>query len=107
MLMVPASKVSVPLVVVMRTIFNTPAKDLAPETTTLKPIVVTFDAQPSKTQIFPEMFVILNAPLIAYVATPPYISKPAVLFVDVVADAVKDDNIHVYPEVSGVPETPN
>ena len=64
MLIEPASKVSVPLAVVMRTIFNVPAKEPEPEIVNCTFDPVTVLNTPEATHILPEILVIVMLPLL-------------------------------------------
>ena len=84
MLIVPRSKVSVPLVVVMTTLSNTPPKAINPPEVLLLPDVsVMF---PAETQVFAVMFVKTTEPLQTSLALPAFVNKKPVVLVAVCGD---------------------
>jgi hypothetical protein len=77
MLIEPASKVSVPLDVVQRTMFNVPDKAIDPLVVT-KAVVFVKDKTPDATHVFPVSKLKTIVPAIAVAAEPfEFISKPA------------------------------
>jgi hypothetical protein len=95
MLMVPASKVSVPLTVVMRTRSRTPDSDLEPPT--VNPVVPPVSPKiAEQTQLFEFMFVSTKEPEMTAAALPERIVKPVVYEV-APGDALMVAPTHKYP----------
>jgi hypothetical protein len=95
MLIVPASKVSVPLTVVMRTRSRTPDSDLEPPT--VNPAVPPVSPKTAEqTQLFEFMFVSTKEPKMTAAALPERIVKPVVYAV-APGDAFTVVPMHKYP----------
>ena len=100
----PRSKVSVPLVVVMTTLSNTPPKAINPPEVLLFPDVsVMF---PAETQVFPVMFVRTTVPLLTSLAPLAFCNKNPVVLVAVCGEpALKMfAAAEAYPEVVTEPD---
>ena len=105
--MEPASKVSVPAVVVILTKLSVPASVTAPAICAVYGVVVVFETKPEHAHVFPVKFVKNIFPLKAYVATPPPAGKPAVE-VPVLTELVPNAVVYTaeYPDVVGTPPVP-
>jgi hypothetical protein len=78
MLIEPASKVSVPLTVVMRTRSRVPERDLNPAIVVVNVVPVSEYVTPDTTQLFDEIFVKTILPIKLLAACPEKIPNPVV-----------------------------
>lgn len=100
MLIEPASNVSVPLTVVMRTRSNVPPRARMPLATLVS--VVEFEVLVEQTQVFPEMLVIIEIPDMESAAAFDLIPNPVVKLVVPTAALITDAE-PAYPVVTTEP----
>ena len=102
MLIEPASKVSVPLTVVMRNLSSVPERVTSPAFMQL--IFGVFLNEPHAIHVLLESNVRTICPLFVYVAVEAYTIKPDVPLIVSIVDGPKEVELAVYPDVLTEPE---